>query len=420
VTTTTEYARRPCNCGYCDGLTVSIEELNPRTGSVETTSFERMSRRTECPVCGGFNERYRSSYVAHVAELIRRLDAHTSEVRFLTIVLDKETAEEADIDGWEESYEVLTGRGGVWTKARRRLQYRDPDLTYAGTITARVSDGRAHAHLVLATSLSLSDIEEALHVPGADVHVTCPEPTDSAAGFAACCANYAFQNHVVSSSGRFVASRSDGAGYDSAKARRIRREAVESRSATTRGRSGEGSGSIESNDDAESPKGAKLIDSGQDSGYNCAPTLASTFSRAPPVRCRGDVHQTQREYTQEVERVLEARLGSRVPVQYIGPALLVGVEASTTETANITAVIRSCQTSTTHRVCWRNIAALNPSRVQTMRPTSTPQRPSRTGDSRSSCEPIRRFVEASKYSRVLIEKPDGTTRKTLRYHDQDD
>lgn len=118
MTTTTEYVRPPCNCGYCDGLKVSIEELDPRTGSLEKTSFERMSRRTDCPVCGGINERYRSSYVAHVAELIRRLGAHTSEVRFLTIVLDPETAEEANIGRWDDSYEVLTGQGGVWTKAR--------------------------------------------------------------------------------------------------------------------------------------------------------------------------------------------------------------------------------------------------------------------------------------------------------------
>lgn len=271
---------------------------------------------------------------------------------------------------------------------------------------------------MLVTSLSLTVIEDALHVPGADVHVTCPNPTDSAAGFAACCANYAFHNHVEASSGRFVASRGNGAGYNSAKARRLRREAVESRSATTRGRysEGPGSGSIESNDEADSMNGAKLIEADQDSGYNRTPTVDNMFSRAPPVRCRGGFHQTRKQYTQEVERALEARLGSRVPAQRIGPAVLSAIETSTTETDKLTVVVRSCKSNTRHRVRWRDITALNPPRVRTMRPTFTPRRPSAPEDHRSSDESIRRFSEAAKHSRVVIERSDGTRKKSLRRH----
>ena len=212
-----------CSCGFCDGVTVRVEEIDPTTGAAEDRSFQRMSRRARCPICGGINVQWRRSYTAHVASVVRDMGARRCDVYDVTVVLDADAADRAEIDT-AESYQVLTGRRGVWTRARRAMRRRDRDLVYMGTLSARPSDGRYHIHaVVVSRRLCVADLRESLHVAGLDGYVTQPRSNESAESFGARRAAYAWDNTSRSASSRFVSSRGHGAGYDSDAARRRRR-----------------------------------------------------------------------------------------------------------------------------------------------------------------------------------------------------
>ena len=42
-----------CTCGFCDGVKIERETIDPRTGVTVDRSFTVASRRTSCPNCGG-------------------------------------------------------------------------------------------------------------------------------------------------------------------------------------------------------------------------------------------------------------------------------------------------------------------------------------------------------------------------------
>ena len=63
-----------------------------------------------------------------------------------------------------------------------------------GTLSARPSDGTYHLHIVLVTELHTADVREAFHVAGLDAYIQSPRPNESAEGFAARKAAYAFDN----------------------------------------------------------------------------------------------------------------------------------------------------------------------------------------------------------------------------------
>ena len=91
-----------CTCGFCDGVEIERETVDPRTGVTVDRSFTVASRRTRCPNCGGVNNLYRASYTAHVADLVRRAGARREQCRFVSCTLDRATADLADVDGWDD------------------------------------------------------------------------------------------------------------------------------------------------------------------------------------------------------------------------------------------------------------------------------------------------------------------------------
>ena len=309
-----------CSCGYCDGVQIHVgEDIDPRTGESEPVSFERMSRRLRCPRCGGINRVYRSSYVAHLADLVRRRNVHTSEIKFLTVTLKRSEAERAGVDGWSDSYKVLTGRSGPWSRARDRMRYHDPSAVYIGTIAARPSDGRAHVHAVVLTGMSRADLRRIVHQPGLDVHVKTPDDTDSADGFAACMATYLFNDAARSPSARMTASR--GVGYDSERAVSRRRKHVQQQSSRA-------PGSREEPTETGSGDGVDTADDPADQVPNKpsdADESGERRDRAPPVSCSGTVCADEEEYEDAVRRALMARLGTTVPVKGKGNCNLLAV-----------------------------------------------------------------------------------------------
>jgi hypothetical protein len=313
-------------CPFCCGYTVEFEHVNEGTGEVTDQSFTRPCKRTRCPVCGEINEPYKASYGQHVAGLIRRLDAHPSTVKFVSVSLLREWADEAGIGGWDDSYQVLTGDGGPWSKALRRLRSRDPQLVFAGTISARPSDGRAHVHLVLVSRLSIDQIREAVIRYPLDGHVKTPAPTDSAERFAANCAEYAFENHAYAPSARFTASRSHGAGYHSETARKRRRAAVEENQYDQRhARDGVEQTSDVGGDGAPVDPtrygGSESANDGQK-----AATEGQTTERGPPVDLGGQTFRTREGAYCAVKHYLSRRVGSAVHINGLGRADLLQVK----------------------------------------------------------------------------------------------
>lgn len=413
-----------CSCGFCDGVEIRSESVNPRTGSVQSETFTRMSRRTRCPICGGRNVQYRASYVAHVASLIRQLDAKPWTVRFLTVTLDRATADRAAVDGWQDSYKVLTGQRGAWSRAVRRMRRRDADLVYVGTLSARPSDGRAHAHVVLITRLSLADVRECVHVAGLDVHAKPTPPNESAAGFAASCAAYAFDNHAHAPSARFIASRGNGAGYDSQDAVTRRREAVERRE-SARKRKGEAApvdggevGSVETNNGSRL---ARPDVNGHNEGLDGRHAPA-TGERAPPIECDGRTYRTAEEYERAVRRALGRRIGTRVHVNREGTAVLLKVHAGTDRDGHVIAEVQREGEDVTRWVSWSRLSARNAPRIRIRRAESLGKSQpdmdnenSNETDDRAD-DPVARFNEAARHSRVTCELPDGRRRVTVKDH----
>jgi hypothetical protein len=392
------------------------DDYEPRTGTATKRSFERMSRRTRCPKCGGYNVAYHQSYVAHVASLVRRHDAHPSEVWFLTVTLDRQAADRAAADGWSDSYQVLTGDGGALTRALRRLRRRAPQLVYVGVIAARPSDGRAHAHLVLICRLPRMAIEAAAHVAGLDVEVRSPGPTDSADDFAACCADYAFANHASSPSARFTSSNRGGAGYDSAVAKDRRREAVEQ---DRRAREG----SEETYDDGtaagatETPETEwmKAADDGTE-----ATSTTQAAKRAPPVECGGEVYDDADGYVQAVRRALMARVGTAVHVVGVGTGTLLRVDRHPEDDTGLICEVHLDDLDETVETRWREVRADNVPRIRVTRQQPRRAMSSPTGaddDTDDGADDVvARFNEAARYSRVTFVRDDGRREVTVKDH----
>lgn len=348
------------NCPFCSGFRVEFETEVEGTDKTLRDGFTRPCRRTRCPVCGAINEPYRASYGQHVADLVRRLDVHPSEVKFVSVSLLREWADEAGIGGWDDSYQVLTGDGGPWSKALRRLRSRDPQLVFAGTISARPSDGRAHVHLVLVSRLSIDQIREAVIRFPLDGHVKTPAPTDSAEKFAANCAEYAFENHAHAPSARFTASRSHGAGYHSKMARERRRQAVEQKQSDGRPAR---DGVEQTNDvdrDSQPSDPSRYGGSEGTSGGQKDDAGGQTTERGPPVDLGGETFRTREGAMHAVKHYLSRRVGSAVHVNGLGRADLLQVKG---EGDDLRCVVAPEIASEAVTVAWSEVYTRNEPKV---------------------------------------------------------
>jgi len=420
-------------CPFCEGY--EVEHVDEATG--EVTEFTRPCRRTRCPFCGEINAPYRASYGQHVADLVRRLGAHPSEVKFVSVSLLREWADEAGVGGWEDSYQVLTGDGAPWSKALRRLRSRDPQLVFAGTISARPSDGRAHVHLVLVSRLSIDQIREAVIRFPLDGHVKTPAPTDSAEQFAANCAEYAFENHAHAPSARFTASRSHGAGYYSRAARERRRAAVDRQRDQHPARDGV----EQTNDAGAAPSRADSGNSARSTAGLNGETGAETgerMQRGPPVDLGGHECKTREGAFYAVKHYLSRRVGSAVHVSGLGRADLLQVKG---EGDDLRCVVAPDLTDEAVTVAWSEVYTRNEPTVGVSDSTSTasdrsmsdttaetdaedhdsPAADHSTTDRPGPMERLRRAREQADDDRVVSrfthERHDGTRKVTEKYAD---
>lgn len=407
----------PCTCGFCDGVTVE-HGYDPRTGEVE--SFERMSRRSRCPNCGGVNVQYRKSYTAHVAEVARR-EGRTRRAYFVTLVLDRDAADRAGIDG-EASYQVLTGQRGVWTRSRRAVRRRDGEAVYVGTLSSRPSDGRWHAHVLLLTSLRRHELRKALHVTGADAYVSTPSG-ESHEQFGARKGAYAFDNAAKSTSARFISSRGKGVGYDSAAAVERRKEAVQDANENGEADPSTGARSLRRNQqrEADGESGEREADTTEDPSHEAGESSTSG-DRAPPVRCRGQTYDTLGAYLRAVKRILAARVGTRVYVSGLGNCTLLKVAHSRDgDGIACTVAPLDVEGDGAAVVRWREVAATNvPTVRQSMnRPNKTEMMDAatETGSPTGEDDPVQRFYDEARYSTVTTELDDGRRLVSVKDHD---
>ncbi len=422
----------PCSCGFCDGVTVEVDKVDLHSGAVEVESFERMSRRPKCPNCGGRNVQYRNSYTAHAADLARRLGARRCDAYAVTVTLDAEAVERAGLDG-ETTYKVWTGDGAPWSRARRALKRRDGGAVYLGTLSARPSDGVYHLHIVLVTTLRTADVREAFHVAGLDAYVQSPRPNESAEGFAARKAAYAFDNAAHGPSARFVSSRGKGAGYDSETAVQRRRNAVQSDSPG--GESGESPdqsapggptpprGVLEETNDANGDdQEAKTRETAPKTSPVEAESTGETDERAPPVQLGGDTYGDRDAYMGAVRRRFTGRVGTRVQVVGLGPAKLLKVHR---RDGDVRCVLHPAVGTEAVEVSWTEVTVESAPLLRQPRGfDATHNSPSRsmneqTGAPESTAEsdPVERFNEAANTSRVTVELDDGRRRVTEKNHD---
>jgi hypothetical protein len=410
---------------------VTVEGYDPRTG--EDRSFERMSRRCRCPNCGGMNVQYRKSYTAHAAAVARE-KGRTRHAYFVTLVLDRRPADRAGIDG-EASYQVLAGQRGVWTRTRRAVKRRDGEAEYLGTLSARPSDRRWHAHVLLLTSLSRHELERALHVTGADAYISAPDG-EAHEQFGARKGAYAFDNAANSPSARFISSRGEGVGYDSEAAVSRRRDAV---------RNGQGSGepdgsSTGADTGARSPRRNEQREGGdengeveqQTGGNGTAESDSSSESgdRAPPVQCDGRTFGTLGAYLRAVKQILAGRVGTTIYVRGLGNCTLVKVAHNEAgDGIACTVAPLDVDTGETVVVAWAEVTASNVPVVRRSmnRPDSpdmlneTADRTDSTGENGtgedSNDDPVDRFFEEARYSTVTTELPDGRRRVSVKDHE---
>jgi len=407
-----------------------------------------MSRRTRCPKCGGKNLLYRASFVAHTADLIRRAGVRREHVRLVHCTLDRATADIAGVDGWDDSYKVLTGDRGAWTRAVRRVRRADGDATYIGTLSARPSDGRAHAHTLVITSLSADELQECLHVAGLDVVVQTPAPTESAEKFAANAAAYAYDNHAASGSARFIASR--GAGYDSAEAKERRRlHAIASAAASGDGAAGDGvpigdGVGLEVDNDQSTLDGA-VERAGEGAGKRRKDGASLLHypkdGRAPPVACGSEVVSTVTSYRQTVRRALSRRMGSYVHVKREGACMLLRTFEASADAAYLQCEVAIGGTDV-RWVPWHRIDAAHVPLIETRTlpysprnamPTDEPtdamqatQEATETAqkndtaqptDPAQSDDPVERFNAVARTSKVTTRLSDGRRRVEVKDHD---
>jgi hypothetical protein len=422
-----------CSCGFCDGVTVQMHDIDPTTGAAEDQSFQRMSRRSRCPVCGGINLQYRASYTAHVASVVSDMGARRCDVYDVTVVLDAAAADAAGIDG-DESYQVLTGRRGVWTRARRAMRRRDSDLTYMGTLSARPSDGRYHIHAVIVSRrLCVADLRESLHVAGLDGYVTQPRANESAERFGARRAAYAWDNTARAASSRFISSRGQGEGYDSAPARKRRRDAARAADAAAESDADDAARarSPSRNEQRQVSKpGAEVGASPAADDPAESETGPQTTGRAPPVECDGQVVATKRDWIQAARRAAMRRIGTRVHVTGMGAARLLRVVAAPTGAGLVLTVspemvgngkavdvrFREVRRRDVPRI--RSALSRPPTRSDMSDPTRSNDPAADDADAADAAadDPVDRFNDAAETSRVTVELSDGRRRVTIKNH----
>lgn len=417
-----------CTCGFCDGVTVEVESVDLHSGAVEVESFERMSRRPKCPNCGGRNVQYRRSYTAHAADLARRLGARRCDAYAVTVTLDTEAVERAGLDG-EETYKVWTGDGAPWSRARRALRRRDSEAVYLGTLSARPSDGVYHLHIVLVTTLRTADVREAFHVAGLDAYIQSPRANESAEGFTARKAAYAFDNAAHGPSARFVSSRGKGAGYDSETAVQRRRNAVQSDSPG--GESGESPdqsapggptpprGALEETNDAtEGESGDSQGVEGADNSPVEGESTGERRDRAPPIQLDGQTYRDRGAYMGAVRREFSRRVGSAVQVVGVGSSQLLKVHRSGD---GVECVVHPSIGTEAIRVAWTEVAVSNAPRLRVSSgfdsTSANPNRSMREQTEDAETDPVERFNEAANTSKVTVEMDDGRRRVTEKNHD---
>jgi hypothetical protein len=363
---------------------------------------------------------YRDSYTAHAAEVARR-EGRTRNAYFVTLVLDRDAADRAGIDA-EDSYKVLTGQRGVWTRSRRAVKGRDEDAVYLGTLSSRPTDGRWHAHVLVLTSLSRHELERALHVTGADAHISAPDG-ESHERFGARKGAYAFDNAAESPSARFISSRGGGAGYDSKEAVQRRKEAVRSNGAEGDGEAaGSGARSLSRNEQHQGDGDGAETEPETSGNRGAEPgSNREAGKRAPPVRCDGEEHKSLDAYMSAVRETLMQRVETAVYVHGLGNAELLKV-ATNEDGDGLTCTVYPEVAEGTVEVAWPEVSARN---VPTIRRCLTnsrtaetdPMNSTETESTETEDDPVERFYEAARYSTVTTELPDGRRRVTIKDHE---
>ncbi len=402
---------KPCSCGFCDGVTVEVENVNLHTGETETDSFEKMSRRKKCPNCGGVNVEFRRSYVAHAADVVGRV-AGKRNVYALHVTLDADAVARAGIAP-EDTYKVWTD-GGPWSRARRNIRKRDDDLVFIGSLSARPSDGMYHLHLVLVTRLSVQSLTERLHAAGLDSYVQSfarSEDADSKEQFAAMWAAYAFDNAAHGASSRLTSGGEGGVGYDSTGAKERRREAVAGpdgdEHAPARGPRRNQPHERAPDDAPDGPT------TGPDDGVS-AP---QNGDRAPPVVMDGGTYRDREGYMGAVRREFSRRVGTAVHVHGMGAADLLKVVGGTD---GLTCTVAPKIGTEAVEVSWTEIHVRNAPVLR------RPRRPDRGAETDTSAPtdhgehdgpgPAARYNEAARTSRVTVELADGRRHVTEKDH----
>jgi len=357
--------REVCDCGYCEGIEISYEEVDPHSGEAESHSFTRRSQKEVCPCCGGINYRWRQSFIAHCASVGKRL-GRKRNVYFVSFALIRSAADEADLET-EDSYGVLMDR---WDRVRRQINRRADQADYHGVVAPRPSDQRFHGHLLIYTSLTRYELSRSFHAKGLDSYVQMPEDDgDSPERFAARTGAYVWENAASSSEARHVSSRGSGTGYNSREAQQRRREAVNGRD--------DGCGDDEPDGDGEPSTGAPSPNrnrrgGGGDGGHGGGdpgtgdpdPNRRKGWSRAPPVDCGGGCFPNLYAALTAAKAAFTRRVGTRVAVRDEGGARLLKVYRNGD---SLMCVIAPDGCSTTARVPWNRVEVVSP---PTIRPGS--------------------------------------------------
>ena len=355
--------RTPCTCGYCDGLKVDAVDVQ----SGEHKPIPAPSRVVVCPRCGGYNNDLRRRRIAHVASWIRRNDVHKSALKYVTVTVERQTVETADLSSYEKSYQFLTGSRGAWTRARKRLRYAaSGEVKYTG-IVASQGDGTAHIHALVVSDLSASALRRALHVQGLDVDVKKPDATDSADDFAGCMAHYTFKNAVRAEVGggsyRFVSSRGSGIGYNS-------KEAREARTAYAKKHPGQGKGQPQDRPPkrphAPAHGSIAMNDENADNGHSESGSDSSHNGDSSPeksvIEGGGTVCKDDREVRNALKRLLQPHFGEIVHSSR-GEVVLCGLHAYPL------VEVRFPSSTSRINMDWRDLAIMNGPRLLTHKPT---------------------------------------------------
>ena len=422
----------PCSCGYCNGG-FTVATLTD-THSAEVQAVERQSRAVVCPNCGGYNDRLRRRYTAHICSLVRRQGVHKSQLKFVTVALEKRAVKAANLSGYGQSHRILTGDRGAHTLLIKRLRYHtDGELWYYGFMGARPSDHLAHSHLLCNSDLSAQRLQEIAHVRGLDVDVKTPRATDSADDFAGCVADYCFDNAVRAelSDGSHTFTASNGIGYYSEAARAYRKAYVEKQKQKRNDRAAQPpeqssktrrADSIARKGETESKSRSGSPDVGGESAVDDTTegrVRHRKRSRPPPIRGDGTVCKTEQEVKAALREALRPRRGTTVSMQDGSVAVLHQlhryplVEVRVSGEARIRTVDWRALSMTGAPKVFETIATTSKSNTDMPKPEQETEQDTDKQTDREAYDALHdRFEEAARYSRVTV---DGRT--TIKDHE---